>query len=177
MKKILVFAARYDFMAVFLLGSALGIFHGFQHAIWAGVSMIIYSIIWIIFIVAVCESLRLCFISIPRALRSQRGASSAPPRDFGQILQAWGVTEESLPAVLRGLRLQRISLIILVLVGVVLVARSDGMVRVWIPGGIMALASCFGTVVLTWRLRVLEAGRYVSFQEWITRRRSLREEG
>jgi|GEM_PF-2764534 hypothetical protein len=107
----------------------------------------------------------------------QGGAALGVPRDFGQILQAWGVTEESLPAVLRGLRLQRISLIILVLVGVVLVARSDGMVRVWIPGGIMALASCFGIVVLTWRLRVLEAGRYVSFQEWITRRRSLREEG
>ena len=144
--------------------------------------MIISSIIWIIFIVTACESLRLLFKSIPGALRRllsfrrEEGASE-PPRDFEQTLQTWGVTEGSLPAVLRGLRLQRVSLIILVLLGAVLVARADGMARVWIPGGIMALASCFGIVVLTWRLRVLEAGRYVSFQEWITRKLRLREEG
>lgn len=121
---------------------------------------------------------RTVFASLRKLLpfRREEGAS-APPRDAEQLFQAWGVTEESLPAVLRGLRLQRASLIILVLLGAVLVARADGMARVWIPGGIMALASCFGIVVLTWRLRVLKARRYVSFQEWVTRKRSLREEG
>lgn len=143
--------------------------------------MIISSIIWIISIVTVCESLRLFLKSIPGALRKllpsrQGGVASEPPRDFGQILQAWGVTEESLPAVLRGLRLQRVSLIILVLLGAVLVARADGMARVWIPGGIMALASCFGIVVLTWRLSVLKEGRFVSFRNWIMRRTHPREE-
>jgi len=100
----------------------------------------------------------------------------ADAKSFQDILRQWGINEENFQQVVRGLQVQRCSL--LVVTGLVAAAVFGGRLSHWVclPAAVVASSSFFGIAVLSWRLSVLKEGRFVSFRNWIMRRAHPREE-
>lgn len=123
------------------------------------------------------EFLRGAFSSLKRVF-SRRPAEpqDADAKSFQEILRRWGIDEENFQQVVRGLQVQRCSL--LVVAGLAATAVFSGRLSLWgcLPGAVVAASSFFGIAVLSWRLSVLKEGRFVSFRNWIMRRTHPREE-
>ena len=96
------------------------------------------------------------------------------PEDFPDLLRAWEVDPDGIPAVLRELRMTRLvyaAFLVLSLIGVVVAGAYFSVVALFIASG-WAIAMLLHTTVLTWRIDMLENGptlpfAFVPFWRWV----------
>jgi hypothetical protein len=116
------------------------------------------------------SELRADFRSRLRGFRSNRTAEvqSELAEDFSQVLQAWGIEDETaISGVLRDMRL-RCFLLILPVVAVTLGAVLSRSLSSLLTVALVAPPSVFGLVVTLWRMSILQRREFTPFLNWLT---------
>ena len=86
--------------------------------------------------------------------------------DFAQVLDAWGIGEQDIPAVLRELRL-RVWVFALPVAVCLLTALCIPMVTLWLAVLMITPPCLFGIVTTWWRMAVLTRRRFQPFSTWL----------
>ena len=86
--------------------------------------------------------------------------------DFAQVLDAWGIGEQDIPAVLRELRLRRWVFVLPVAV-CLLTALVTGQTTLWLALALVVPPCLLGIASTHWRIYVLTCRYFKPFGRWL----------
>ena len=103
-----------------------------------------------------------------RHFKAERTQEQQKPleEDFAQVLLAWGIGEQDIPAVLRELRLRRWVFVLPVAV-CLLTALVTGQTTLWLALALVVPPCLFGIASTYWRISVLTCRCFQPFRRWL----------
>ena len=119
------------------------------------------------------KSLRADFVSRIMRLKANRSSELQEElkAEFSNVLRAWGITEEELPATIRALRLRLLICAAPLGFGAVLAIQADAVPlssSILLSSLLLLVAAgVAGLFTTLWRLSVLESREFIPFCQWL----------